>query len=266
MAFPAVLKRRSFGETQRQDAWWLQPGAVVVGLGLASAYATWAALQADHYVHGGYLSPLYSPEVFGLSHHAWFEGFPNWWPSFVPQSPALFILILPLGFRATCYYYRGAYYKAFWADPPACAVGEPRNAYRGENSFPLIVQNIHRYFLFAMMAWIFVFFPIDVYRAFEFETASGGHGFGIGVGSFVLLINWLLLSGYALGCHSTRHVIGGFRNVMAGRPFQSACYRCVSCLNRRHMAWAWLSLIWVTFSDIYVRLCSMGVWTDFRLV
>ena len=61
-------------------------------------------------------------------------------------------------------------------------------------------------------------------------------------------------------------MIGGFRNVMAGRPFQSACYRCVSCLNRRHMAWAWFSLIWVTFSDIYVRLCSMGVWTDFRLV
>ena len=112
MAISAALKRRSFGETQRQDAWWLQPGAVVVGLGLASVYATWAALQADHYVFGGYLSPLYSPEVFGLSHHAWFEGFPAWWPSFVPQSPALFILILPLGFRATCYYYRGAYYKA----------------------------------------------------------------------------------------------------------------------------------------------------------
>ena len=72
-----------------------------------------------------------------------------------------------------------------------------------------------------MMAWIFVFFPIDVYRAFEFETAAGGHAFGIGVGSFVILINWVMLSGYALGCHSLRHVVGGFRNVMAGRPFRA---------------------------------------------
>jgi hypothetical protein len=42
-------------------------------------------------------------------------------------------------------------------------------------------------------------------------------------------------------------------------------YRCVTVLNRRHMLYAWLSLFWVGFSDLYVRLCSMGVWTDWRL-
>ena len=40
----------------------------------------------------------------------------------------------------------------------------------------------------------------------------------------------------------------------------------MSCLNRRHMLIAWLSLAWVMFADIYVRLCSMGVWTDFRIL
>ena len=48
-------------------------------------------------------------------------------------------------------------------------------------------------------------------------------------------------------------------------PRRFAAYRCVSCLNGRHMRWAWTSLVWVAFSDIYVRLCSMGVWTDLRI-
>ena len=73
---------------------------------------------------------------------------PGWWPAALPFSAALLILWAPGGFRFTCYYYRGAYYKAFWADPPSCAVGEPRKKYLGEQSFPLILQNIHRYFLY----------------------------------------------------------------------------------------------------------------------
>jgi hypothetical protein len=32
------------------------------------------------------------------------------------------------------------------------------------------------------------------------------------------------------------------------------------------MLWAWMSLFWVGFSDLYVRLCSMGIWHDFRLI
>jgi hypothetical protein len=32
------------------------------------------------------------------------------------------------------------------------------------------------------------------------------------------------------------------------------------------MLWAWMSLFWVGFSDLYVRLCSMGVWHDLRLL
>ena len=49
-------------------------------------------------------------------------------------------------------------------------------------------------------------------------------------------------------------------------PTQKTAYDCVSCLNRYHMLWAWASLFWVAFSDLYVRLCSMGVWSDWRII
>ena len=137
--------RRSFGQTTRPDAWWLQPAAVFLGLGAFIVYSTWAAFQGEHYSFGNYLSPFYSPEIFGASHHAVFGPKPDWWLSWLPWSPAFLILWAPGGFRLTCYYYRGAYYKAFWVDPPSCAVGEPRKTYWGERSFPLIFQNLHRY-------------------------------------------------------------------------------------------------------------------------
>jgi len=51
----------------------------------------------------------------------------------------------------------------------------------------------------------------------------------------------------------------------SGRPVRKTAYACVSCLNRWHMKWAWISLIWVGFSDLYVRMCAVGIWTDVRL-
>jgi hypothetical protein len=32
------------------------------------------------------------------------------------------------------------------------------------------------------------------------------------------------------------------------------------------MMWAWFSLFWVGFTDAYIRLCSMGVITDWRII
>ena len=148
MAQATVAAARGFGETTRRDAWWSAPLVVFLGLSTFIVYSTWAAFQGEHYTFGPYLSPFYSPELFGDSPHAWFGPQPGWWPAWLPFSPALLILPIPGLFRFTCYYYRGAYYKAFWADPPACAVGEPRKSYCGEHSFPLILQNVHRYFLF----------------------------------------------------------------------------------------------------------------------
>src|SRR3712207_7403032 len=34
-------------------------------------------------------------------------------------------------------------------------------------------------------------------------------GFGVTIGSLLLLLNVILLSGYTLGCHSMRHLAGG---------------------------------------------------------
>ena len=127
-------------------------------------------------------------------------------------------------FRLTCYYYRGAYYKSFWADPPSCTVSEPRKNYRGENSFPLIIQNIHRYFLYIALFFLF-FFLIDVWKALWFiNPATGEKSFGIGVGTLVLAINVVLLGGYTLGCHSLRHMVGGFMDRLSGAPVRRKVY------------------------------------------
>ncbi|NOT32892.1 MAG: succinate dehydrogenase [Candidatus Eisenbacteria bacterium] len=229
--------------------WWLQPVSQALGLMLLGAYATWAALQGEHYLLtvGGrdYLSPFYSPLLK-----------PSWWPF----SPAILVLGAPMGFRTTCYYYRKAYYRAFFADPPACAVGEPRGAgYTGESKFPFILQNLHRYFLYLAMP-ILVFLWWDVVRAFTIDGA-----FGIGGGSLVILASTTFLTLYTFSCHSLRHLIGGrldcFSCVVAGES-QRKLWSGASWLNGHHMAWAWWSLFAVCFADFYVRMCSMGLFND----
>jgi hypothetical protein len=251
-------------KTMRRDAWWLRPLVVLVCLSSFIIYATWSAFQGEYYSFGPYLSPFYSPEIFGDSVHSLLGPKPAWWPLILPFSPALLILWAPGGMRVTCYYYRGAYYKSFWADPPACAVSEPRKTYWGENSFPLIIQNVHRYFMY--LAVIFVFFlAYDAWKGLWFvDAASGQKVFGLGIGSFVLAINATLLGGYTFGCHSFRHMVGGIKDQLSGHPVRKKLYDCSSCLNRSHMIWAWFSLFWVAFSDVYIRMCAMGIWTDFR--
>jgi hypothetical protein len=99
----------------------------------------------------------------------------------------------------------------------------------------------------------------------RWRTPAGGHEFGVGVGTLILLVNVILLASYTFGCHSMRHLIGGWRD----EPSKSAtfgAYKCVGCLNRRHMLFAWMSLFSVGFSDVYIRLCSMGVWQDWRII
>jgi hypothetical protein len=250
----------------RRDAWWLQPLVVAGGLGAFVIYSTWAAFQGQHYYHGAYLSPFYSPELYGSSPHAVFGPKPSWWPSWLVFSPALLILWAPGGFRLTCYYYRGAYYKAFWADPPSCTVGEPRSVYRGEHTFPLLLQNLHRYFLYLALGFLVVL-GWDVWKAMWFLDAdTGAERFGVGVGTLVLALNVVLLSGYTLGCHSLRHLVGGGRDELCGTSGCRRMYQCVSCLNRGHLVWAWASLCSVGFADFYVRMCAMGIWRDVRLL
>src|ERR1051325_6916281 len=190
------LRNGGFGSTRRKDNWWVEPLLVFLGFSAFIVYSTWAALQNAHYEYGPYLSPFYSPLIM--------RDAPTWWPAFVPFSAAMLILWAPGGFRFTCYYYRGAYYKAFWADSPNCAVGEPRKSYWGERSFPLIVQNIHRYFLYVALLFI-VLLAYDAWQALWWPDGNGGVKFGIGVGTVVLLVNVCLLTSYTLGCPALRH-------------------------------------------------------------
>lgn len=265
-AIPVPLVRRGFGQTTRRDTWWATPVVVFAILSAFIVYATWAAFQGRFYAFGPYLSPFYSPELFGDSPHAWFGPKPAIWPAWLPFSPALLILPFPGLFRFTCYYYRGAYYKSFWADPPSCAVGEPRQGYWGEASFPLILQNVHRYFLYIALLFIIVL-AWDVWKALWFvDPATGRAVFGIGVGTLVLAVNVGLLTSYTLGCHSLRHLVGGRLDEVSKHATQMTCYTCVSGFNRRHMLFAWCSLFSVAFADIYIRLCAMGIWTDWRIL
>ena len=272
-------QRRGLGETTRRDAWWVQPLLVFLGFSAFIVYSTWAAFQGEHFwvAEGGrhYLSPMYSPVLWdpqGVhTGHAWFGEAPAWlmsvWPSWLVFSPALLILWAPGGFRFTCYYYRGAYYKAFWADPLSCTVGEPGfrgKNYRGEQKLPLILQNIHRYFLYLAVIFIGILSYDAVISWWFTDAATGRGGVGLAVGTLVLTINPILLGGYTFGCHSLRHLVGGRRDRL-GEGAGRTAYDCVSCLNRRHMVWAWLSLFWVGFTDFYVRMVSMGHITDVRI-
>ena len=228
-------------------------------------YSTWAAFQGDHYTSGPYLSPFYSPEVFGTSTHSWFGPPPASWPRGC-RFPRRCSSCRSRVCSDDLYYYRGAYYKAFWADPPSCTVGEPRSSYLGESSFPLVLQNFHRYALFLSLAVLFILYA-DVWKALWFTNPSTGTvSFGVGVGTLVLATNCVLFSAYLFGCHSLRHVVGGCVDQVSRAPLGLRAYSCVSCLNRKHMVWAWCSLFTVGFSDLYVRLCSMGVWPDFRIL
>ena len=248
-----------FGESERSDAWWLKPLSQAAGLVVLIGYANYAAILGPAHYHfeamgRHYLSPFYSPYV----HPAWL---PFW------LSPALLILIFPLGFRTTCYYYRKAYYRSFFADPMACAVGELKpGGYRGETRFPFILQNMHRYFLYAALVFL-IFLWKDVFDAFAFTNADGSWGIGMGGGSLAILASTGLLTLYTFSCHSIRHLVGGqvdcFSCSVAGGP-RLKTWGVVSILNEHHMAWAWWSLFAVCFADFYVRMCSMGVFHDPR--
>jgi hypothetical protein len=130
---------------------------------------------------------------------------------------------------------------------------------------PLVLQNVHRYFLYLAVPFLFIL-GHDAWKAAWFADASGRETFGIGVGTIVLAVNVILLAGYTLGCHSMRHLAGGVLDRLSRAPVRKRAYVCSSWLNRRHMRWAWASLFWVAFADLYVRLLSMGVWSDWRLL
>jgi len=246
----------------RQDAWWALPLAVVVVLGSFIVYSTWAAMQNAHYFAPPYLSPFYSPCLYRSCLHPTFGGgLPDiHLPVIGLLSPAFLILAGPGLFRLTCYYYRKAYYRSFWLAPPACAVRDVKRGYTGETRFPLILQSFHRYTWYVAVLFI-VMLSWDVLLAFRFPN-----GFGIGVGTLVMLVNVVLLAAYTFSCHSCRHVCGGHVDVFSKAPTRYSLWRVITGLNERHPVYAWLSLFSVALTDLYIRLVSMGLIGDLRII
>jgi hypothetical protein len=252
----SLLGRRTVDlQLRRRRLWWLYPANVVVWLTFFGLYSLWTIVFFHSDQFHQYLSPFYSPQVaVGRT----------------PVSPALFIFYVPLGFRATCYYYRKAYYRSFFGDPPACSRVEPsqmaalsptgrRSSYRGESRLPFVLNNLHRFFMYLVVGFVVVLW-IDAIRSFYYQ----GHlGFGLGTG--LMVVNMVLLTGYTFGCHSLRHLVGGgvdcFSCVLAGVQ-RHQVWKGASWLNARHSAFAWLSLFSLILTDGYIRLLQSGVIHD----
>ena len=247
--------------TLRTDRWWLQPLLTVTVLVSFIIYATVRAFWNKDYVLDPYISPFYSP---CLSSSCAPAPHLSWLPSNGFFTPAIFILVFPLGFRLTCYYYRKAYYRSFWMSPPACAVAEPHGKYTGETRLPLIGNNIHRYFFYAGLVFNTIL-TYDAIVAFRFEK-DGGHHFGVGLGTAVLVANATLLWLYSLSCHSCRHVCGGHVDVFSRAKTRYTLWSFLTRLNEKHPTFAWLSLFSVGLTDLYIRLVAMGKIPDLRII
>ena len=248
-------------KTLRTDRWWLAPLVTAVGLGAWVLYATvrvfmqkWYWVDEYHY-----LTPFYSPCVSeGCEPAAAHFG------RFIPDQPwipyAALTLPFLLLFRLTCYYYRKAYYRAFWLSPPACAVPEPHGSYSGEARFPLLVQNLHRYFWYAAVV-VALILTWDVVLAFRNEDHEWGH---MGLGTLLMLINVVLIWLYTLSCHSCRHITGGRLRHFSKHPVRYRMWTFVSRLNATHAKYAWYSLFSVALVDLYIYLLATGTFDDPR--
>ncbi|GAB3600044.1 hypothetical protein GCM10027446_32910 [Angustibacter peucedani] len=249
-------RARIAARTLRTDRYWVQP---LVTFGVLFAFIVYATIRAfwnGAYYSAPYISPFYSPCLAtscvpgaGEAHL-----FGDWWK----LSPALIILVFPLGFRLTCYYYRKAYFRSFWLSPPACAVAEPHGAYSGETRFPLVLNNIHRYFFYAGLVFN-VILTYDAIIAFRDASGEWGH---MGLGTLVMLANATLLWLYSLSCHSCRHAVGGRLKHFSRHPLRYKAWTFVTKLNVRHMQFAWISLVGVALTDAYVALVASGTFDD----
>ncbi|MEV5568496.1 hypothetical protein AB0L06_00480 [Spirillospora sp. NPDC052269] len=263
----AQIKER----TLRTDDWRVYPITTLVIFTAWVVYATvrafWGAAFYVPQYH--YLTPFYSPCLNDICSNVTVNGHTGdaaEFGTFLPASTRGWIpfaaLSLPflLLFRLTCYYYRKAYYRSFWASPPACGVSEPHGKYSGERRFPLIGQNLHRYFWMAAFL-ISLINTWDAIRAFHGKDG----GFGIGLGTLILVANVVLLWIYTLSCHSCRHIVGGRLKHFSKHPVRYWMWGQVSKINKSHGTYALITLGSLVVADLYVALVSSGTISDLRI-
>jgi hypothetical protein len=248
---PAGSVQRGFGSTLRVDRWIVRPGLIAFGL---IGFIIYAAVSAVFgipyfgvdYVAQGYHSPFFGIDLGGaLNLPAWF-------------SAAILVLWIQVLFRGTCYYFRGAYYKAFFLDPPACAVGEPsvHRRFAMENKLPFILMNAHRFALYlAFIPLVVLWWDLVV------SMSHDGH-FRLGIGVFLIAADAILVSLYVFSCHSFRHLVGGSVDCFsctASTQTRHGIWKWVSRINVHHGKYAWLSLASIIVVDLYVRALALDI-------
>jgi hypothetical protein len=271
MEAPAKSRAQIKERTLRRDNWRLYPITTFVIFTAWVVYATirafWGAAFYVPQYH--YLTPFYSPCLNDICNGVTVDGHTGDAAEFGTFLPAgtrgwipFAIITLPflLLFRLTCYYYRKAYYRSFWAAPQACAVREPHGKYTGERRFPLIGQNLHRYFWMAAFL-ISVINTWDAIRAFHGKDG----GFGIGLGTIILVANVVLLWLYTLSCHSCRHIVGGRLKNFSKHPLRYRMWGWVSKINQNHGTYALITLGSLVVADAYVAFVAGGVFSDPRI-
>lgn len=254
MAEPLVRQAPPEPRPRRRRPEWVEPALVATVFGLFVLYSLWESFFHMQGTYHNYVSPFFSPQV-----GKWF-GF--------RVFTALPVVWVPFLFRATCYYYRREYNRAWFWHPSGCAARDPGNRpYRGERRFPFSWTNLHRYFWYLAVI-VLIFLWKDTVVAFFFRG-----GFEVRVGSLLMLINALLLTFYTFSCHAFRHLVGGGKDcyscVLGSKQGQATTsyglWTRVSRWNQRHGTWAWASLFSVWVVALYIRLLIMGVIHDARL-
>ncbi len=260
------LKDRGFGSTRRTDNWWVEPILVFLGyMALSSSMRRGrrcraTTIYASTQCGTGPITyrPMYSPLLYTSA--------PAWWPAFLPFSAAMLILPFPGLFPLHLLLLPRRLLQSFLDGSGLVhSRGQPRKTYRGEKKFPLILQNVHRYFLYFAIIFVFILL-FDGYRSLWFTGADGvkacWHRRGIaGVDTQPDSAGRLHLRLPFVPSPDRRNQ----RTYLSGSPGRKKAYDCVSCLNRSHMKWAWVSMFFVGFADVYVRLCAAGVWHDWRI-
>ncbi|WP_249012087.1 hypothetical protein [Conexibacter sp. DBS9H8] len=254
---PTYGSPRKLGDTARRDRWWIGPAWVVTSLTLFGIYTIVRVIVSTRYsgiyTDGAHLqSPMFSPDLAGIF------GFKTTLPwSFL-------VLWAPLGMRSTCYYYRKSIYRSYFLAPPSCAVaGAARRKYDGETKFPFVFMNFHRFFWYAA-AIVVGFLWFDAIRGL-FYTVHGTTHFGVSLGSLIMFVDVIALSGFTFGCNSFRHLIGGGLNCFdcsSSAKTRHGLWQRVNILNVNHRQWAWISMFTVWGTDLYIWLAGSGVFTD----
>ena len=124
-------------------------------------------------------------------------------------------------------------------------------SYTGETRFPFLLQNIHRYFFYLSLV-ILAFLWWDSTLAFRFPDGFGWASARSCCSSMPPCCRCLVFPATHAG------VCGGYLNSFHSAPGKYKTWTFISKLNEKHMEFAWVSLIWVGLTDVYVRLLAMG--------